>query len=143
MTETHKIAPELAVTAQPSKEDVGALAAQGFRTLINNRPGGEEPGQLSPDEERVKAERHGLAYIHIPITLSSVSKEDVEAFHRAVQESPKPVVAHCKSGTRSYLLWAAGEVLSEGRDPNELVNEAAAAGYKLQSLPDLVTRLKS
>jgi uncharacterized protein (TIGR01244 family) len=142
MVDTHKIAPELAVTVQPSKEDVQQLAQQGFRTLINNRPGGEEQGQLPPDEEKAEAERQGLTYIHIPITLSSVGRSDVDAFHRAVQESPKPVVAHCKSGTRSYLLWAAGEVLNEGRDPSELVDEAAAAGYKLQSLPDLVARLK-
>lgn len=142
MVDTHKIAPELAVTVQPSREEVKQLAQQGFRTLINNRPGGEELGQLPPDEEKAEAEGQGLTYVHIPITMSSVTRGDVDAFYRAVQESPKPVVAHCKSGTRSYLLWAAGEVLNAGRDPDELADEAAAAGYKLQSLPDLVARLR-
>jgi uncharacterized protein (TIGR01244 family) len=143
MMEAKTVAPGLAVAAQPATGDLQQLAQQGFRTLINNRPEGEELGQLPPAEEGAEAERQGLSYVHIPVKMSSISRDDVEAFRRAVQESPGPVLAHCKSGTRSYLLWAAGEALHAGRDPNELVDEAAAAGYKLQSLPDLVARLKA
>jgi uncharacterized protein (TIGR01244 family) len=143
MIEPKTIAPGLAVSPQPNKDDIKQLAKQGFRTIINNRPEGEEPGQLSPAEEKVEAEQQGLSYVHIPMTLATVTASDVEAFRRAVQESPQPVLAHCKGGTRSYLLWAAGEVLSGGRDSSELEKEAAAKGFKLQPLPDLVSRLRS
>lgn len=142
MVEPKEIAPGLAVSAQPDKPGIGQLAQQGFRTIINNRPEGEEPGQLPPSEEKAEAERQGLAYVHIPVKTGSITAADIDAFRRAVQDSPKPVLAHCKGGTRSYLLWAAGEALRGGRDPVELVEEAAAAGYKLPSLPGLVAQLK-
>ncbi len=137
------IAPGLAVTKQPDRHEIEELAQRGFRTIINNRPDAEEPGQWPPDQEKAEAERHGLSYVHLPVTISSISADDVEAFRQAVQESPKPIVAHCKSGGRSYLLWAAGEALVGARDPAGLVQEAAEAGYKLDSLPALVARLKS
>lgn len=142
MERPRTIAPGLAVAKQPDRHEIEELAQLGFRTIINNRLDGEEPGQWPPDEEKAEAERHGLSYVHIPVAMSSISADDVEAFRQAVQESPKPMVAHCKSGGRSYLLWAAGEALDGTRDPADLMQEAAAAGYKLESLPALVARLK-
>jgi uncharacterized protein (TIGR01244 family) len=41
-----------------------------------------------------------------------------------------PVLAFCRSGTRSITAWALGEAAS-GRDRAELVRLAAAAGYDL------------
>jgi uncharacterized protein (TIGR01244 family) len=143
VVEPKTIAPGLAVSKQPDITDIKQLAEQGFRTIINNRPEGEDPEQLPPAEEQAEAERLGLTYVHIPVKTGSITAADIDAFRRAVQESPQPVLAHCKGGTRSYLLWAVGEALSGERDPHELVDEAAAAGYKLQSLPDLAARLKA
>ena len=65
------------------------------------------------------------------------------AFERALEASPKPIVAHCRSGTRTYLLWATGQALGGKADPAKLVADAAAKGYDIKSLPDLVTRLKA
>jgi sulfide:quinone oxidoreductase len=143
MKEPTMIAPGLAVAAQPDKFEIEQLARSGFRTIINNRRPGEEAGQWSPDEERAEAERQGLTYVHLPVTLSTVTADDVEAFRQAVRDSPKPIAAHCKSGGRSYLMWAVGEALAGARDPADLQREAAAAGYELQSLPGLLARMKS
>lgn len=136
------VAPGFAVAAQLTKADVAELAQRGYRTIVNNRPDDEEPGQPTAAEIRAEAERLGMSYIHIPVTTGTITAEDVAAVTRAVQESPQPVVAHCRSGTRSYLLWAAGQALDGGGDPSALVAEAARRGYDLASLPGLVERLR-
>ena len=96
------------------------------------------PAAVAGDE----AKRHGLAYVYIPVTSSTISAADVAAFERALTESPKPIVAHCRSGTRTYLLWAAGQALGGKADPATMVATAAAKGYDIKTLPDLVARLR-
>lgn len=141
MSSPTEIAPGLAVTAQPDTCDIAALAGLGYLTLINNRPDGEEAGQIPAAAARAEAERLGLAYIHIPVTAGTITAADVAAFDRAVRESWRPVVAHCRSGTRSYLLWAAARALNGRANPAALVAEAAAKGFDLKSLPDVLGRL--
>ena len=83
-----------------------------------------------------------MAYIHLPVKSGAITASDVEAFQRAVRESQQPVVAHCKTGTQSYLLWGAGEAMSGKSNPADVVAQAATAGYDLSSLPDLVRLLR-
>jgi sulfide:quinone oxidoreductase len=137
-----RVTDELSVTAQPSAADIRRFAELGYRTIINNRPDGEEPGQLSAAEAKAQAEAVHLAYVHLPIKVGQIAPADVDAFHRALKKSPRPVLAHCKTGTRSYFLWAAGEALAGRRDPSGLIAQAAATGYDLRPLPDLVARLR-
>lgn len=136
------IAEDLAVTTQPSSSDTGRFAQLGYRTIINNRPDDEEPGQLTAAQARAEAERVGLAYIHMPVKTGAIAAADVEAFHQALRDNPRPVVAHCKTGTRSFLLWGAGEVLKGTRNPAEIAAQAAAVGYDLTSLPKVLAQLR-
>ena len=142
MAKLTEIAPELYAADQVDRAAIAEIAASGAKTLINNRPDGEESGQLSAADARAEAERLGLAYVHIPVTASSIALGDVEAMQQALATAAKPVVAHCRSGTRSTLLWAAGEVLAGRRAAGELVAEAAAKGFQITSLPGLVVRLR-
>lgn len=142
MAKLTEIAPGLFAAAQVDRAAIAEIAASGARTLINNRPDGEEPGQLPAEQARAEAERLGLTYIHIPVTSSSIAPGDVEAMQQALDSATKPVVMHCRSGTRSTLLWAAGEVLAGRGDAGALVAEAAEKGFQIASLPDLVARLR-
>jgi uncharacterized protein (TIGR01244 family) len=110
------------------------------RTIINNRPDGEDPGQLQAAEARRLAEALGIAYHHIPITAATLSRGDVDAFAATLRDVPAPVVAHCRSGTRSTLLWALSR-MRDGADPLALVAEAARHGIDIASLPALAARL--
>lgn len=141
MTPT-EIAPGLAVAPQLAPSDIAGLAAQGVKTIINNRPDGEEPGQVPAAEVRAEAERHGIAYVHIPVTMGTMTRADIAAVERAVADSPGPTVAHCRSGTRCYVLWAAGQVLAGKGDAAALFAEGAAKGFDLRALPEVVARLK-
>ena len=39
------LTPKLAVASQITPADVARIAAEGYTTILNNRPDGEEPGQ--------------------------------------------------------------------------------------------------
>jgi sulfide:quinone oxidoreductase len=131
----------LNVAGRLDRADIEELARAGVRTIINNRPDGEDPGQLPAADARELAEAHGIAYHHIPITAASLTKTDVDAFAATLQSAAEPVVAHCRSGTRSALLWALTR-LREGADPLALVAEAARHGIDIAGLPAVAARLR-
>ena len=135
------LSPGLSVTGRLERADIDALAQAGVRTIVNNRPDGEDPGQVPAAEARRLAEGHGLAYHHIPITAASLTRADVDAFAAALREAEAPVVAHCRSGTRSTLLWALTR-MREGADPLGLIAEAARHGIDIASLPAVAARLR-
>src|SRR5207247_5272630 len=92
-----ELAPGLSVAGKLDRDDIEALADAGVRTIVNNRPDDEDPGQLPAAEARRLAEAHGIAYHHIPVTAASLSRADVEAFAAVLGSAPQPVVAHCRS----------------------------------------------
>ncbi len=135
------LSPGLSVAGRLDRADIEALARAGVRTIVNNRPDGEDPGQLPAAEARRLAEAQGLAYHHIPITAASLTRADVDAFAAALREAEAPVVAHCRSGTRSALLWALSR-MREGADPLNLVAEVARHGIDIAGLPAVAGRLR-
>ena len=93
------LGPGLSAAGRLDRADIDALAAAGVRTIINNRPDGEDPGQLPAAEARRIAEAHGIAYHHIPITAATLSRADVDAFAAALRDA---------AGSRSSRIAAAG-----------------------------------
>ncbi len=120
----------ISVSGQIRPQDVVHLAAHGFRTLVNNRPDGEQPGQPSAVEIEQAARAAGLAYHHIPVA-GGFSPDQVEAMAKALAHGP--VFAFCAAGTRSTYLWALARA-SAGEDAEGLVAKAAAAGYDLRPI---------
>jgi uncharacterized protein (TIGR01244 family) len=135
-----ELAPGLSAAGKLDRTDIEALAAAGVRTIVNNRPDGEDPGQLPAVEARDLAEAHGVAYHHIPFTAATLTRADVDAFAAALHSAPQPIVVHCRSGTRSTLIWALTR-LREGADPNVLIAEAARYGIDIAALPAIAARL--
>lgn len=119
------------VASQPGRDDVIALAAEGVVLLVNNRPDDEEPDQPGTHAEAAAAEAAGLHYLHLPVTGASITREDVERFRQAVREASGPVVAHCRSGTRSLTLWAIGEVLEGRLQRDDLLEFGTRYGFDL------------
>lgn len=124
-----RLTENLTVSAQPGREDFAALAARGVKTVINNRPDAEQPGQLSAvDGARLAAENR-MDYRHIPVTLQNMSDGDVRAFAGAVSQAKGAVHAHCRSGVRSATLWAVSEVAAGRLDKASAKDAIEAAGY--------------
>jgi uncharacterized protein (TIGR01244 family) len=143
MQQPTRINDFLSVAGQISKDDVAALAKAGFASIINNRPDNEEPGQLDHRTAEAEAKKQGLDYGYLPIVTGNITRSQVAEFDKLLLRSPKPVLAHCRSGTRCYLMWAAGRVLFERQSALKLVAEAAAKGYDLRVLPQLVEKLEA
>ena len=70
----------LSASPQIAPEDLPAIAAQGFRSVISNRPDGEEPGQPTAEALRQAAEAAGLAFAHVPVVGGAISDQDVADF---------------------------------------------------------------
>ncbi len=111
---------KLYVGPQLTAGDIRQAKANGFAAIINNRPDDEEPGQPSAAQNRAAAESEGLGYSHIPVVPGRISEEQVRAFQKALSKADGPVLAHCKTGTRSATLYIIGEVLG-GRMRNDEV----------------------
>jgi uncharacterized protein (TIGR01244 family) len=127
----------IAVAPQIQPEDLPAIAAAGYTAIVNNRPDGEESGQPDGDSIRAAAEAAGLRYTAIPITHAGFSLPQVEAMTTALDAAGGPVLAFCRSGTRSCNLWALAGA-ARGDDADSLTAKAAAAGYDLTGLRPLL-----
>ena len=130
--ELKRINDDVSVAPQISPDDMPALKAAGFTTVINNRPDGEAPDQPSSDTMKAAAEAAGLSYHFIPLGRDGVSPQMVEQTEAALEGSDGPVLAFCRSGTRSTTLWALSQA---GKMPaQEIVAQAAHAGYDMSHL---------
>ena len=128
MTDFRRVTDKLSVSPQISLADVAEAARQGFRTLINNRPDGEEPGQPTSQEMEAAAAKAGMAYMYVPVR-GMATPDQVELTRHIVESTDKPVLAFCRSGTRSITTWARAE--AQTRPKEELISLGRAAGYDL------------
>jgi uncharacterized protein (TIGR01244 family) len=133
MADFRQVTDDLSVAPQISVDDVEAAARLGFKTIINNRPDGEDPAQPSGHEIEAAARAAGLAYYHLPVR-GGPTPEQVETTERLMAQVDKPVLAFCRSGTRSIVTWALAEAAADARSPAELVELGRQAGYDLAGL---------
>ena len=124
LTEQVYAAPQIGLA------EVAAAAAAGFGLVINNRPEDESDDQTSGAEIEAAAKAAGLGYVAIPVTHAGFSQPQIAAMAAALASTDQPVLAYCRSGTRSTLLWALAEA-SRGQSPHSLAAAAAQAGYDL------------
>ncbi len=136
MADIRKVTPDFAVAPQISEADLEAIAAAGFRTIVANRPDGEGGvDQPRMGQIRAKAEQLGLTFAAVPFS-GAPTPEVVERMGHILNEAPQPVLAYCRTGTRSITAWAlihAGQGAAE-----DVITAAAGAGYDLSSLRDLL-----
>ena len=97
------------VTGQIDPQDLPALAERGFRSIIGNRPDGEEPGQPNWSVIAAAAKDAGIEARHIPIAGPDDIVARKDDFAQALNEMPGPVLAFCRSGARSGRLYEASQ----------------------------------
>lgn len=126
------LTPSLSVSPQITERDVGILAAQGFRGIISNRPDGEAEDQPATATIAAAAQRLGLTFHHLPVVAGKIGDNDVSAFTELLRTVKGPVLAYCRTGTRSVSLWALSE--ASRLDPAAILKTAKGAGYDLEPL---------
>jgi len=122
----------LAVGSQLAPDDLAELAKAGFKTIISNRPDGEEEHQPAWAVLAEAAHRYGIQARHIPVVASKIRHADIAAFREALLALPRPAIAFCRTGTRSTILWALANAASLSVD--ERIKIAAEAGYDLEPI---------
>lgn len=130
------------VSPQISVQDVRAAEELGVTLIINNRPEGESDDQVPGNVIEAAAKAAGMSYVAIPVTHAGFSQPQVDAMEKALDGALGGVLAYCRSGTRSTLLWALAESKS-GADPDELTEIAAEAGYDVSPVRPLMDMLKA
>ena len=133
-----RITKSVSVAPQIAPEDVALAAAQGFRTIVNNRPDGESLDQPPGDDIAAACAAAGVDYVAIPIDHTGFNLDQVEAMAGALAKGP--VLAFCRSGTRSCNLWALAAA-RQGGDPAAIIAAAGQGGYNVAGLLPLFKQL--
>ena len=140
MSEFREVTPGFWASPQIELEDVEGARDRGFSMIVNNRPEGEADDQVPGPDIAAAARAAGLEYRAIPVTHAGFSEDQVGAMAAALDEASGPVLAYCRSGTRSTLLWSLAHAL-RGRDLGTIAGEAAAAGYDVTPIRPMLDML--
>jgi len=131
----------VSVSGQLDPGDMKELAASGFTAVVNNRPDGEAFfGQPKTADLRAAAEAAGLKFLDLPFSGPRATPDQVRAFADLLAAGDHRVVAFCKSGMRSALLWGAAS-LANGRSMEEVLRGARNGGQELGGVAELMTGL--
>jgi uncharacterized protein (TIGR01244 family) len=123
LTDTFLAAPQISVA------DIAEAKAQGVTVIVNNRPDGEEPGAPQSAEIEAAAKAAGISYTAIAVTHAGYSHPQIDAMIAAfAAANGGKILAYCRSGTRSTMLWALAQAKS-GMHPAEIAARAESAGY--------------
>ncbi|GHA07249.1 TIGR01244 family sulfur transferase [Oceanisphaera arctica] len=130
--EIKPVTPTFSVSDQIFATDLPGLKAAGYRTLICNRPDGEAEGQPAAEALAAEAKAQGFDWHWIPISSGQFTDEAVAAFTQALAGKEEPVLAFCRTGTRSITLWALAQ--ADQQPTAALLQQASGAGYDLSAL---------
>lgn len=105
--EYRQITDDYSVSGQITPDEVAAIKAAGFKSVICNRPDDEQHGQPSADSVKSAVEAAGLAFRYIPVISGAMTGDNVADMAEALDEMDGPVFAYCRSGTRCTNLYMA------------------------------------
>jgi len=135
-----QLSPMVYAAPQIGLPDVAEAKRLGIALIVNNRPEDESPDQVPGPEIEAAAHAAGIGYLAIPVTHAGFSEPQVQAMADALAAAPGPVLAYCRSGTRSTLLWALAQA-STGASPDQLAAAATGAGYDVAPVRPLLDML--
>ncbi|MEO1405974.1 MAG: TIGR01244 family sulfur transferase [Pseudomonadota bacterium] len=131
MADFRAVTDAFSVSSQLTIEDLKLAAERGFKTIICNRPDNEERGQAEIATLKAEAESLGLRFLVLPFS-GGPTPEIADQQGILIANAENPVLAYCRSGTRSIAAWALSQRGTGQRDT--ILNQAADAGYDLRSL---------
>lgn len=127
------VTDRVAAGGQPTVPQIGSLAREGFRAIINLR----EPSEYDAAAEAAAAKEHGLLYFNIPVKTVDPRAEQVEAFLKTTA-NPRiyPAYIHCGTGNRVAAFWMIRRVLVDKWEIDDAQREAKVVGLKSESLKE-------
>jgi len=101
------IADHYAVSPQIQIADVATLKQSDFLAIVCNRPDGEDLGQPNASEISAAAQAQEMSFIHLPMTGPMMTPEQLDQLEVFLDENDGKVLAYCRSGNRSNIMYAA------------------------------------
>ena len=132
------LTPAYAVAPQLPLDAMAAAAAAGFTHVICNRPDGEDYGQPTAAQMQAACAAAGLSFAHIPMA-GGLSMEMIDQT-RAIIATGGKVLAYCRSGNRSTLIWGCARA-ADGDALDELALLAANIGQSLAPVMPIMRQL--
>ena len=126
LTETLAVAPQIA------PEDMELLAAEGYTTIIANRPDDEIPPELQSAAMRAAAEAAGLSFHYLPATRQTINADMAAEQAALIEGAEGKSLAYCASGTRSSMIWSLGQAGRMSAD--DIIEATSRAGYDLSPM---------
>jgi sulfide:quinone oxidoreductase len=123
-----KLSESLSVAAQITPQDVPNIAAQGYTTVVCNRPDGEVPDQASMDEIEAACNAAGLLFVRYPVNAMNFPGADLDGLGELFDDPSQSVLAYCRTGTRCANLWVATR---SDEDTPEAIKVARDIGFDL------------
>ena len=108
-----QITESVYASPQIGTEAIAEAKALGVVRIINNRPEGESDDQTPGAEIEAAARAAGLDYVAIPVSHAGFSEAQVDAMSEALATAEGPVLAYCRSGTRSTNRGAMTDTATE------------------------------
>lgn len=127
--EIKSLTTDLSVSGQIMPNDMQAIKDAGFKSIICNRPDGEGADQPTCEEIAKAASKLGIQMGYLPIIAGKVTDDDATAFDKLLSEQPGPILAYCRTGTRSTTLWSLCQ--SGQRSLADILAATKAAGYDM------------
>jgi uncharacterized protein (TIGR01244 family) len=140
MSDFRKLSESVLASPQLTANDIGAARTLGVTRIVNNRPEEEEPGQTPGAAIEAAAREAGIDYVAIPISHGNFGEAEVGAMVDALDRPHGKVLAYCRTGTRSTLLWALAQA-AKGEPLTSIAAAAAAAGYDVSPVLPAMTVL--
>ena len=137
--EIRRLTASLSVSEQLNVEDIEAVTAAGFKTVICNRPDNEGEGQPVSDSIRQACEAQGVNWQYMPVNPKAITDAQGVQFGELLKSVETPVLAFCRTGTRCTNLWE----LSQAGDLSleEILASAKMAGYDISSISERVNNI--
>lgn len=140
MHDFRKLSDSVLASPQLTLADVETARSDGVKTIINNRPEGEAADQTPGPLIEAAARKAGMGYVSIPIRPGQFTEAQVQAMADTLSRAEGTVLAYCRTGTRSTLLWALAQ--AKGGMPLETIASAASsAGYDVSPIWPAMTAL--
>lgn len=109
-----KLSDDVSVSPQINIEDCTEILKMGFKSIICNRPDGECETQPSFSSINEQAHELGILTYYLPVISGAITEENKQEFEFALSKLPKPILAYCRTGTRSGILYSMVSENSEG-----------------------------
>jgi len=142
MSDFRTLSENVFASPQIELSDIATAKEAGVTLIISNRPDGEEPSAPQCDEVAGAADSAGLSFVSIPIGQAGFSEVQIDAMIDALDNAEGKVLAYCRSGTRSTLLWSLAQA-KLGVAPSDIAEAAKMAGYDVSPIRPMIDMLSS